>query len=257
MQQGTSATTAAPAPSPTANFAGLDFANFGAGWPPDTNGAVGPTYYIQTVNTSFGVFNKGTGTREAASTLDALFASANTGTPCDNSHQGDPVALYDGSVINDSGPVGRFIVTDFAWADGKFKTGPFYQCLAVSKTGDPVTGGWNFYAILTDSGAKLHDYEKLAVWPDGMYMTANMFATSGSQAFQNVRVWAFDKSKMYAGQTATAVVFNLPSKIQGVTVFSALPSNYHPVTGTPPTDRGNLIASIWGASTRRACGSSR
>jgi hypothetical protein len=230
----------APAPSTTVNFAGLDFAAFGAGWPPDTNGAAGPTHYIQTVNTAFGVFNKSTGARVVALTLDALFATANTQTPCDNSHQGDPVVLYDGSAD-------RFIVTDFAWADGKFSTGPFYQCFAVSKTGDPVNGGWNFYAIVADPGAKLHDYEKLAVWPDGIYMTANMFATTGSQAFQNVRVWAFDKAKMYAGQPASVVVFNLPSKIQGVAVFSALPSNYHPITGAPPAGRENLIASIWGA----------
>ncbi len=243
--QGTAATTAlAPAPTTSKNFYGLDFAHYGAGWPPDTNGAVGPTYYIQTVNTSFGVFEKSTGILKASSTLDALFASANTGTPCDNNHQGDPVVLYDGAA-------GRFVVTDFAWADNKFTTGPFYQCFAVSKTADPVNGGWYFYAIVADSGAKLHDYEKLGVWRDGIYMTANMFSTTGSQAFQNVRVWAFNKTKMYAGQAAQVVVFNLPSKIQGVSVFSALPSNYHPATGTPPAGRENLIASIWGAYTTR------
>src|SRR6266545_6780010 len=53
------AAPAAPAPPPgsgngAGSFAGLDFANFGDGWPPDTNGDVGPTYYIQTVNTSVG-----------------------------------------------------------------------------------------------------------------------------------------------------------------------------------------------------------
>src|SRR5260221_2493366 len=37
----------APAPSPIANFDGLDFATWGAGHPPDPNGDVGPTYYIQ------------------------------------------------------------------------------------------------------------------------------------------------------------------------------------------------------------------
>src|SRR5258707_3437271 len=37
----------APAPSPSSSFEGLDFLNWGAGHPPDTNGDVGPTYYIQ------------------------------------------------------------------------------------------------------------------------------------------------------------------------------------------------------------------
>jgi len=41
-------------PDPIITFAGLDFNVFGAGWPPDTNGDVGPNHYIQTVNTSIG-----------------------------------------------------------------------------------------------------------------------------------------------------------------------------------------------------------
>ena len=40
------------------SFAGLDLTNWGAGWPPDTNGDVGPNHYIQTVNTSIGIYSK-------------------------------------------------------------------------------------------------------------------------------------------------------------------------------------------------------
>lgn len=40
------------APPAPANFKGLDYPNFGAGFPPDTNGDVGPNNYIQTVNTA-------------------------------------------------------------------------------------------------------------------------------------------------------------------------------------------------------------
>ena len=52
----------AAAPPPDSSFDGLDFATWGAGHPPDTNGDVGPTYYIQTVNTSIGIYDKSTGT---------------------------------------------------------------------------------------------------------------------------------------------------------------------------------------------------
>jgi len=53
---------AAPAPSPgggsgAGSFTGLSYALNGDGWPPDPNGDVGPTYYMQTVNTSLGVRN--------------------------------------------------------------------------------------------------------------------------------------------------------------------------------------------------------
>src|SRR5947199_5991674 len=62
---------AAPAPSTTANFEGIQFSGncngteCGGGHPPDTNGAVRPTYYIQTVNTAIGIFDKTTSARVA------------------------------------------------------------------------------------------------------------------------------------------------------------------------------------------------
>src|SRR5436305_7723775 len=52
------ANAASAAPAPDSSFDGLDFANWGAGHPPDTNGDVGPNYFIQTVNTSIGIYDK-------------------------------------------------------------------------------------------------------------------------------------------------------------------------------------------------------
>ncbi len=231
---------AASAPTTGSSFPGLDHAGWGAGWPPDPNGDVGPNHYVQTVNTSVGIFGK-TGGRLAAFTFDSLFSAAGTGTPCDNSNQGDPVALYD--------PFGdRYVVADFAWADAQASTGPFYECLAVSRTGDPVNGGWYFYAWQVESGASLPDYPKLGVWPDGIYMSANVFAASGSGSFQNVQVWAFNRQQMEAGSpTAQAVTFALPRTVGGVSVFSLLPSNARAITGAPPAGSPNYFASIWGS----------
>ena len=229
---------AAPAPSPTTSWSGLDFANWGAGWPPDPNGDVGPTYYVQTVNTSVGIFEKATGNRVAAFTFNGLFGSAATGTPCDNSNQGDPVALYD--------PIGdRFIVSDFAWSN--YASGAMYECMAVSRTSNPVTGGWYFYAWQVETGGKIPDYPKLGVWPDGIYMSANVFSTTGSGSFKNVQVWVFNRQEMEAGTTANAVTFSLPRTSGGTSIFSLLPSNARVVTGLPPTGAPNYFASIWGS----------
>jgi hypothetical protein len=242
--QADSALQTAPATSTAtagaSSFAGLDFANFGAGWPPDPNGDVGPNNYVQTVNTSVGIFGKD-GTRQAAFTFDSLFSQAATGTPCDNSNQGDPVALYD--------PFGdRYIVSDFAWNDAQFGTGPFYQCMAVSKTSDPVSGGWYFYAWKTETGASLPDYPKLGVWPDGIYMSANVFASSGSGSFQNAQVWSFNRTQMEAGDpNAQGVTFAVPRTVGGVSVFSLLPSNARAVTGAPPAGSPNYFSSIYGS----------
>ena len=54
---------------------------------------------------------------------------------------------------------------------------PFYECIAVSQTGDPVNGGWYFYAVRADDATHpwFPDYPKMGIWPDGLYMTANMF----------------------------------------------------------------------------------
>jgi hypothetical protein len=233
---------AAPAPTPANSFPGLDFANWGDGWPPDTNGDVGPNHYIQTVNTSIGIWDKATGIRVAAFTFDTFFSQAATGTPCDNSNQGDPVVLYD--ALSD-----RWIISDFAWSN--YTSGAMYQCMAVSQTSDPVAGGWYFYAWQTASGGKIPDYPKLGVWPDGIYMSANVFNTTGSQAFQNAQVWAFNRAEMESGVTAHAVSFNLPSKISGNSIFSLLPSNVRNNGSAPPTGTPNYFTSIWGTFSAR------
>ena len=157
----------APAPAPLNVFEGLDRFNFGAGSPPDTNGDVGPQYYIQTVNTSIGIYDKTNGTRVAAFTFDTFMSQGNFGNLCDTNNFGDPVVLYDS--FED-----RWIITDFAFLlDGSGNVlAPAFQCVAASKTGDPINGGWNFYSIqFTDF---LGDYPKLGIWPDGLYMSANM-----------------------------------------------------------------------------------
>lgn len=202
-------------PGASVSFKGLDLQDWGAGWPPDTHGDVGPNHYVQAVNTSIGIFNK-SGTRLAAFTFDTLFAG--TGTPCDSSNRGDPYVLYD--AVSD-----RWIVTDFSWSS---TSGPFYECIAVSKTGDPVSGGWWFYGYVASSNA-LHDYPKLGVWADGIYMSANMFLNASS--FNGVKVWAFNRSDLISGAPLRSVAFTL-----GTAYASLLPGNVRgamPPAGTP------------------------
>lgn len=206
-------------PAPIMNFAGLPFQGFGSGWPPDTNGDVGPTYYVETVNTSIGIYDKTTGTRVVGVTFNNFFTGP-TSTPCDTSNDGDPVVLYDPAVD-------RWVITDFAWYN--FNTGPYFECIAVSQTNDPVAGGWYFYALQASTGTfatYFNDYPKLGVWSDGWYMSANMFQATGSGT--GVRVWALDRASMIAGGAATEVHFDL---CQDASCFSLLPSNYR---GTPP-----------------------
>ncbi|HTG32602.1 MAG TPA: carboxypeptidase regulatory-like domain-containing protein [Thermoanaerobaculia bacterium] len=226
----------AAAPAPIANFDGLDFANWGNGHPPDTVGDVGPTYYIQAINTSLGVYRKSDGVRVAAFSFNTFMSQGSFGNLCDTNNFGDPVILYDS--FED-----RWVITDFAFqVDGLgnvINPPGVFQCFAVSKTGDPVSGGWNYYSISIAGG--LNDYPKFGIWPDGLYMTASMFGYPAGSSFQNPRVFALNKAQMYAGNpTVQVVTFNAPAAD-----FTILPSNARLQTGTPPPGSPNYFVSSW------------
>ncbi|MGB8648205.1 MAG: hypothetical protein WCF84_23410 [Anaerolineae bacterium] len=227
--------TANQMPSPLKSFDGLSLnasctgGNCGNGWPPDTNGDVGPNHYVQTVNTSIGVFSKSTGSRLLGITFDSFWSAAGgTSTPCDNNNQGDPVALYD--TLAD-----RWLVADFAWTDSV--NGPFYECIAVSKGSDPVSGGWWFYPIQSP-GSDFPDYPKFGLWPDGYYMMTNQFGVS---TFDGVRLWAFDRNKMINGQAINFPYVDISS------AGGAMPANLR--GAQPPANTPEYFVSIDSPST--------
>ena len=225
----------APAPPPTANFEGLSFGANGNGHPPDTNGDVGPAYYIQSINTSLGIFNKATGNLITAPTFNTFMSQGHFGNLCDTNNFGDPVVLYD--TFED-----RWVITDFAFTlngSGAVINPPgAFQCVAVSRSGDPVSGGWNFYSVNTAGG--LGDYPKFGIWPDGVYMSANVFNFAGT-SFLNPRAYAFNKAQMYAGAPTVQIVsFDAPAAD-----FTILPSNARLQSGTPPAGTPNYYLSTW------------
>ena len=211
-------------PPPIITFPGLNFSQFGAGWPPDTNGDVGPTHYIQTVNTSIGIFRKSDGQRLVGVTFNNFFPGPG---PCDTGNYGDPIVLYDPMAD-------RWIITDFT------VTPPYYECIAVSQTGDPVSGGWYFYGLITYPTADFFpDYPKLSVWPDAYYMTDNMFGDGAHAGEFFVRTWALDRAALIAGGPLRSIYFD--TCLQGE-CGSLLPSN---LRGTlPPTGSPNYLASV-------------
>jgi len=204
-------------PSPIISFSGLQGTDAGSWVPPDTNGDVGLTHYVQVVNIGIGMFDKATGTRLVLISYNDFFDG--TGTLCDYSNRGDTTVIYDQMA-------GRWIISDFGWVGS---SGPYYQCIAVSQSEDPVSGGWYFYALLanpSDPNA-LNDYPKLATWPDAYYMSANMFYGTVSGA----RVWALNRAAMLNGQPMTWVAFSL-----GSAYWSLLPSELRgpqPPAGSP------------------------
>ncbi len=214
-------------PEPIMNFEGLTKSE-GGGWtPPDTNGDVGPNHYIQTVNIALGIYNKVTGAPIVKLTYNDFFQGP-PGSSCDNNNRGDVVVLYDPQV-------NRWIVTDFSLP------GPnYYECIAVSQTGDPVSGGWYFYELQANTGDFANywnDYPKLGVWADGWYMSSNMFRV-GDDAWGGVRVWALDREKMINGLPLDEIHFDCISDLCG----SLLPANIR--GALPPFGSAEYFANV-------------
>ena len=228
-------------PSPIQNFAGIartdtcGFSQCGSGTPPDANGDVGRNHYIQAVNSAYAIYTK-TGTLLWSFTENSLFSGGPTGTICDTNSIGDPIVIYDQFAD-------RWFLTNFAFQlSGGTPIAPFYECFAVSKTADPVSGGWWLYAVRMDdvNHPWLNDYPKFGNWNDGcLYMSANEFTPAS--AFAGTLFASFNKSAMESGaklsssNAAVGFITNttdpftmIPSNISGATAAAYLPS-----AGTP------------------------
>jgi len=176
-------------PGTNLNFDGVPFPGVACNCaPPDTNGEVGATQYVQIVNEGYQVFNKSTGASQLGPSGIATLWQGFGGV-CESAGNGDPVVLYDQIA-------GRWIISQFAGASV-----PTDECIAVSTSSD-ATGTYFRYAF--HLGSNFFDYPHLGVWPDAYYMSMNVFNSSGT-AFLGPQPFAFDRAKMLNGQPATFV----------------------------------------------------
>jgi len=224
-------------PGPLLTFEGLGAAQACACAPPDSDGDVGPNHYVEAVNVAFAIYNKNGTLLSGPTTYNSLFAPL-TGTPCSGQNDGDPYALYD--------PVAdRWVISDFAFPS--FPGTSFYQCIAVSQTSDPVSGGWFLYALQVDPANPtfLGDYPKFGFWnnpqPGGAYfLTMNLF--SSPTTFNGVRAYALDRASMLTGGPAHAIGFTIPIAGLGDS-YSLVASTFR--TGTaPPAGEDEFLLAI-------------
>jgi hypothetical protein len=212
-------------PSPSLGFEGIDSNLSGCGCtPPDTDGDVGSNHYIQTANSSIRIHDKSGNVLAGPITYNTFFAAIGPSNPCgNNQNDGDGIVFYDHLAD-------RWVVSDFAF--GTFPgAGPFMQCIGVSKTSDPVAGGWYLYAVQVDPANPtwLGDYPKFGLWPDGYYLTLNEF--SNNTTFNGVRVYALDRNSMVNGGSSNAIGFSiLPADLGDQ--YSLVPASFR--TGSPP-----------------------
>lgn len=189
--------------------------------PPDTNGDVGPDHYVQMVNDLFMIFDKNGAPLTPPLQLSTLFASGGISGPCGLEDFGDPIVLYDHLAD-------RWILTQFAFNFGMGPMPPFFECIAVSLTGDPLGSYFVYtYAMPMDV---FNDFPKFGVWPDGYYMGANTTADVGGPS-----VFAFNRDKMLAGDGTAEMIAFLGPVQEGTSdyCFFLMPAD---LDGSPPPD---------------------
>lgn len=156
--------------------------------PPDTVGDVGINYYIHSYNGSGGsgviVYNKTDGSVAAGPfAMDSLVGAVGSTEPDPVSNcsggNGDPIILFDELA-------GRWLLTEFTSSGDA-------MCIYVSKTGDPITGGWYIYEYI---GASFPDYPKYGVWSDAYYIGTNENSTT---------MYALERDQMLLGNTARSI----------------------------------------------------
>ncbi len=174
----------------------------------DPTGAIGPNHYVYAFNSGFGILDRSGNVLVPEASLATLFP---------NEDLGDPVVVYDRYAD-------RFIIMQFSDT-------PNGILIAVCQGPDPVNDGWYTYRFNTGS---FPDYEKMSVWSDGYYITANK--DSGSVNSSDV-VYALERDEMLAGNSNAQIVgFPLPnaatSGFYSPGGFNCIGPNLPPV-GTP------------------------
>jgi hypothetical protein len=191
----------------TASFDGNPAVGF---LPPDTVGAVGPNHYIQAVNNVFSIYDRLGNLLAGPSAINSLWTGF--GGPCESLNSGDPIVMYDHLAD-------RWIISQFTLPSAN------HQCVAVSRTPDPVSGGWYLYDFTTPP----NDYPKISVWPDGYYMSSQRgFFGSG------LDVYVFDRVNMLAGApTRGTVQFFVPAPLFTIVMLPSYLDGPPPPAGTP------------------------
>jgi hypothetical protein len=204
--------------------------------PPDPNGAVGETQYLQAVNNRFAVYNKADGALLLGPIPNTALFAGLTGSPgadaCRAGDITDPIAQYDKLAK-------RWLVTYVAWNPADLATGPYFQCIAVSTSSD-ATGSYYRYVLetRTNSGAlALNDYPKVGVWPDAYVFTFVLFENAFG-AYLGPQVCGLGRAAMLAGGATVARCFDL-----GDAYGAVLPSD---LDGTmpPPAHSPNYLMSL-------------
>lgn len=145
----------------------FDLTGFGS-IPPDTMGAIGPTHFLQVINSSVAAFSR-TGSRASHVTLNSFFTFNDNGITYPRTGAFDPRVLFDRRSD-------RWYVIALEFGLGAVDN---ELLLAVSRTNNPLNTIWDRYVIPIGEPGTFTDFPSLATDDNGVYFGATMFPSSG------------------------------------------------------------------------------
>ncbi|MBC7900873.1 MAG: hypothetical protein H7070_12570, partial [Saprospiraceae bacterium] len=194
------------------------------GAPPDSTMAVGPNHIVGWVNSQYAVFNKAGGVVLGPVNGNTLFTGV--GGVCETTNRGDPILQYDRLAD-------RWILSQFAFTASN--AAPWFQCIAVSTTGNPA-GTYVRYTV-DFSAVGFNDYGKLGIWNDAYYIAYNVFNAAGANT--GAALCASDRTKMLAGDPSATTLCAPNAFYAGGAAF--LPADLDGPTLPSDTTRGGVF----------------
>jgi uncharacterized repeat protein (TIGR01451 family) len=204
--------------SPIVNFDGMSTGS----QPMDPSGDVGPTQYVQMVNTQFQIFTKTGVSLAGPSNISAIWTAAGDTGQCSSTNSGDPIVLYDHLAD-------RWLLSQFDAAPPNFA-----ECIAISQTGNAAGAYFVYRFAIPAAQGTFPDYPHLGVWPDGYYLST--YEGGGSSG---LGAYVFERSMMITGNPARTIEYGKVSALAGPAGFRdsrLLPSDLDgpvPPVGSP------------------------
>lgn len=177
------------------NFKGID--QQGAGClPPDSDGAVSKSQYLQAVNCRVVVYRKSDNVRVASTNLATFM--------------GDPDFLFDPRALYDN-TWGRFVVLASRSADSSTDPNRYYR-INVSQTSSGSGAYWKFRVNFGFNPGDWCDFPQLGMTQDAILITCNMFHRNadGTNSFVSTYAVGIAKARLYNG-----LGFGVPNFIPG------------------------------------------
>lgn len=192
---------------PLLNFEGVP--NVNNGFPGDPNGDVSHDHYVQSVNSSFAVWDKNGnliyGPVDYKTIWDGLPG------PWTNYWWCDPVIKYDRMAD-------RWIICSMAFNTSQTI---FYTMVAISTSSDPL-GSYYCYGYSFDN---MNDYPKLSIWPNGYYITYNIWDVT-TELFLHSLATVIDREAMLSGGSSPTVIeYIVPGS--DTDLYHPLPADYY------------------------------